>query len=473
MNKEKELTKNTLIITLGNICTKLVTFFLLPLYTTVLTTSEYGIVDLLNTLVGLLLPIVTFQAEQAIFRELIENRKKEEEKKIIISSGIFTVIIQVIIYLFIFFVISPLIDNDYKIFLATNVVAYIFNSLFLQIARGLGDNKSYAIGSFISASTTILFNIIFLICLDMKVRGLLLGTMLGQVIGTVYIFIYLKIYKYINIKKYKILYVKRMWKYSIPLIPNAISWWIFNASDRIIVSTFLGLSATGILSAASKFSSAYITIYNMFNIGWTESIAVHINDLDINSFFNKMFKIMSNFFSTLAIMIISFMPYIFPIMVNNNFNDAYNLIPILIISGLLNALVGLISVIYVAKKNTKKIAQTSVLAAILNIAIHIILINNLKLYAAVISTFLSFLVMLIYRLYDINKYYIKIKIEKQYLIKFIIALVLVATIYYINNKYLNIISVFFTLIFAYIINKKYLNFIFSFLKSKINGGKNE
>ena len=137
MSREKNLFKNTIIITIGKVCTQLITFLLLPLYTGVLSTSEYGIVDFLNTLVSLCLPIVTFQVEQALFRELIEVRDDEEKKKSIISSGVITVIFQCILFLILFAMIAPFINNDYKYFLATNVIAFIFSSLFLQIARGL------------------------------------------------------------------------------------------------------------------------------------------------------------------------------------------------------------------------------------------------------------------------------------------------------------------------------------------------
>ena len=99
MRREKILVKNTIILTIGKICTQLITFFLLPLYTGILSTEEYGIVDLLNTLVSLLLPIVTFQIEQALFRNLIEYREDEKNKKTIISTGVFSVFIQCIVYL--------------------------------------------------------------------------------------------------------------------------------------------------------------------------------------------------------------------------------------------------------------------------------------------------------------------------------------------------------------------------------------
>ena len=81
MNREKSLFKNTIIITIGKICTQLITFFLLPVYTGILTTAEYGVVDLLNTLVSFCLPIVTLQLEQSIFRELIEVRNDDIKTK--------------------------------------------------------------------------------------------------------------------------------------------------------------------------------------------------------------------------------------------------------------------------------------------------------------------------------------------------------------------------------------------------------
>ena len=196
MNREKNLAKNTIIITIGKVCTQLITFFLLPLYTGILSTEEYGIVDLLNTLVSLLLPIVTFQVEQAVFRELIEVRGKKDKESRIISSAVITVIFQCIVYLIIFALISPFINNNYKFFLATNVVANIFLSLLLQIARGFGNNKKYAFASFISALSTIVFNVLFLVVIKLGANGMLLGTMLGQIVATIYLFVSLKLYKY-------------------------------------------------------------------------------------------------------------------------------------------------------------------------------------------------------------------------------------------------------------------------------------
>lgn len=475
MSREKNLVKNTLIITIGKVCTQMITFFLLPLYTGILSTEEYGVVDLLNTLVSLMLPIVTFQVEQAVFRELIEVRNNNKEKTKIISTAIITVICQCILYLILFALISPFINNNYKIFLATNVITNIFLSLFQQVARGFGENKRYAISSFLSAFFVIVFNVLFLVVFKLGANGMLLGTMSGQLVAILYLFISLKLYNFIRIKEYKKDLIKKLWKYSIPLIPNAISWWVFNASDRVIVTALLGVDQNGILAASLKFSSVFITFYNIFNISWTESISVAINDKDIQTYFNKIFNVIINLFTAMAIGIISCIPFVFPIMINEKFADGFGLVPISIIASLFNVVVGLISVVYVAKKNTKAIANTSVVSAVVNIIVHLALIKFVGLYAAVISTFASFFVMSIYRMIDINKKYFNIKIEKKLILKFIPVLTIILILYYLRNPYLNVLSLLIAIAFAWNINKDSCNLLLGFFRKKFSRGskKNE
>lgn len=473
MGRGKNLIKNTAILTIGKICTQMITFFLLPLYTAILSTEEYGTVDLLNTLVSLLLPVVTFQVEQALFRNLIEVRNDEDRKKEVISTGIFSVIIQCLIYISIFAIISPLVHNEYKIFLATNVVAYIFSSLMQQIARGLGNNKQFAIGSFVSAIITIVTNVILLIPVKLGANGMLLGNMIGQIACAIYLYIILKLYKYCSFKEFKYNTLKKLWKYSVPLIPNAISWWIFNASDRIIVTMLLGIGQNGILSAAHKFSTVYITLYNIFNMSWTEMISVHIDDIDIQCFFNKMFNIMLRLFISMGIGIISCMPFIYPIMIDNKFASGYYQVPIMILGSIFNVVVGLISVIYVAKKNTKAIANTSVVSAIINIVVHLLLINFVGLYAATISTLTAYFIMSVYRLYDIKKKYFKIIIEKSIIIKSVLILIIVLPLYYLKNYVLCAIGLMLTIVYAWNLNKDSIDLIFDMLKNKLHLKKTE
>ena len=296
---------------------------------------------------------------------------------------------------------------------------------------------------------------------------MLLGTMIGQGITAIYLFFSLKLYRYVSLNYINKEIVKRLLKYSAPLIPNAISWWVFNASDRLIVTTLLGVEKNGILAASLKFSTVYITLYNVFNISWTESISVAIKDNDLNVYFNKMFNIIMRFFIALAVGIISIMPILYPIMINSRFNSGYGLVPISILGSLFNVVVGLISVIYVGKKNTKAIANTSVVSAIINIIVHLVLIKFIGLYAAIISTLTAFVIMSVYRIIDINKTYFKIELDKKMLCKTVFVVMVVVVLYYINNIFLNLMSILIAILFAWNLNKNSIKIIINMLKNKV------
>lgn len=103
MNRNKELIKNTVIIFIGKLCTQLLTFFLLPLYTAKLATGDYGVIDLIISYVQLLVPVITIQLEMAAFRFLIDARDDDLEKKKIITNIMYLVmgisVVFVVLYL--------------------------------------------------------------------------------------------------------------------------------------------------------------------------------------------------------------------------------------------------------------------------------------------------------------------------------------------------------------------------------------
>lgn len=455
MNRNKRLAKNTVIIAAGKIFTQFISFFLLPLYTSLLSTEEYGIVDLFNTYVMVLIPLTTFQIEQALFRFLIDVRSNEEEKKTLVSTVIIFIVIQCIIYFVLFLMIEKFIHNEYKYFLVANLVAYILCDTMLQLARGLGDNSAYALGGFITAVTTILFTILFVIIFKWGATGMFLAILIANLICFLFIFLKKKVYCYIHINGISITKLKVLLKYSLPLVPNSLSWWVLSASDRTVVSFFLGIAANGVLSVSHKFSSVYIMFFNIFNLTWMEAATIHIHDEDSEEFFSHIISIAFRLFSAVCFGIIACMPFVFPVLINEKFSAAYYQIPIFMLASLFNIVLALYSVVYVAKKLTREIAKTTIFAGIINIMICILLIEAIELYAASIAAVLSYGCMMIYRYFDIKKH-INIKFSKGIVLSTFLMLVFLFIAYYINNIMLNIIALLITTVYAIVINRGFL-----------------
>lgn len=466
MSKGKDLAKNTAIVSIGKICTQLITFFLLPVYTAVLSNEEYGVVDLLNTLTSLLLPIVTLQIEQGIFRYLIDCRENNEKQIKLITTIIRFMIIQSIACIVIFLCVSPFIHNEYKYFLIANLLMGIFSSLLLQICRGLGDNATYAIGSFITGAFTVVLNVIFIVAFRWGAYGMLGATAISNFICAVYIFLKRKIYKYIKPKQFDKKILKEIIKYSVPLIPNMISWWIVSASDRTIISAVIGIAQNGIYSAANKFSGVFTTLYSVFNLTWTESASININSEDRDEFFSKILDFVIRFFGCLCLGTIAVMPFAFNILINEKFAEAYYQIPILILGSVFNILVSFVGSIYVAKKLTKEIAKTSVISAVINIFVNIVLIKSIGLYAASISTVIAYALMFIYRWIDVKKY-VKFNVNKILMFALTIMYGITIFTYYLKNTMISVVVLVIVVVFAIITNLNSVSYLKQIVKDKI------
>jgi len=187
MSREKQLIKNTGILALGKLCTQFVSFFLLPLYTTFLSAKEFGIVDLINNYITLLIPIIFFQIDQGVFRFLIDARKNLIKKNEIISTSLITVTAQAICFSIIYLIACIFINIDYKYFLLLSMITSMYSNTLLQICRGLGDNISYSIGSLIAGIVTIILNIIFIVVLKIGAYGMLSATIIANFLCIIYI----------------------------------------------------------------------------------------------------------------------------------------------------------------------------------------------------------------------------------------------------------------------------------------------
>lgn len=455
MSRNKELAKNTAVLTFGKICTQCISFLLLPLYTAILAVEDYGVFDLMITYATLLLPLVNWQFDQGVFRFMLDCRGQKAKQSDIFSTIFVVNTIQSLVYTIILMIISVFAKFSYGPFLCAYVVLHVYTALLLQFVRGLGNNKVYAMASFISASTTIVFNVITLVVLHMELRGLFCATLLAQVCAIIYLAIMIKPWNYFSLKRISKEIFKSIGKYSLPLIPNNLAWWVVNVSDRTIVSLVLGVAINGIYTVANKFSNVFINFYNIFNLSWTETVSVHFQDEDRDCFLSETMTTLYKLFSCACLGIVACMPFIFPIMVNEKYADAYPQIIILMYAMLCRVVVGLYSCVYIALKESKKIAYTSIMAAVINISVHLLLIGKFGLYAASLSTLVAFGSMAIRRYFDINKT-MHMKISSSALVSSIVLAVFLTGTYYINNFIINIGMLLVIIIYSLIMNKDFI-----------------
>ena len=455
MDKKKQLAKNTLIIFFGRVSTQLISFFLLPLYTGYLATKEYGLVDLIQTYVTLLVPIITLELEMSIFRWLVDSRGKEKDTKKLISNNFIVLFISLSIFSILYIIVTSFINIPFRWLILVDIIICVLGGNFLQVARGFGKTLDFSISCILTGLTTVISNIILICHFGMGAKGMIISMALANFICGLYLFIRLKLYKLIDLRLKDTKLLKDMYKYSVPLVPNSISWWIVNVSDRTIISFILGSGANGLYAISNKFPTIISSLTGIFNLSWAESAALHINSSDRDEFFSDVFNTIMKLFTAMGVGMIACLPFIFPLLINTKYADAYNYIPYLVLGSVFNVAICLYSQVYLAKKLSKQVAITAIIGAIINILINIIFIKYIGLYAAAISTAISYFVMMLYRHIDIKKH-VNIKISKGFITNTIIIFSYSIFLYYQRDLYLNILNLVVVVLYAFLINKKFL-----------------
>lgn len=400
--RKKELITNTVILTFGMLCTKGVMFIMTPLFTRWLSRAEYGTFDILVNYITLFIPLITLDIGEAVFRLLIEDNEQRIKRIISIAAIVncFGLCVSVLVIKMIPLVFST--SGDLFDWFCIVLVAETIYTFFSMIMRGLKRLTAFTISSIIYVCTMVLTSVILVGILGMGLQGLLISYGIGYAVSSMYMGIVCHIRKYISIKCFDRNEFGQMLRYSLPLIPNAVGWWIINVSDRTIVTLFLGVESNAILAVTHKLPNLCQTLFSRFHLSWQQSAAESIKDKDKDSFFNDIFNRLIVTISSGAIILISF-NYIYFKLYSIEYFYGYYISPILTFSMVVYSITQFIGGIHNANMETKKNGATTIIGALINIIVHLALIKFVGLFAAVISTLIAYLIIFIARYKDVKK----------------------------------------------------------------------
>ena len=469
MSRERDIVKNSFIFTAGRVAAQFASFLLLPLYSSLLTPEDYGTADLINTLVFLILPFVGVQLDNALFRFTVDAREDPEKQKDLFSTQVVINLIQVAVYAAVFFAARPYITLKYKDFLLIDVVLLVFVNTLELFLRGLGHNIKYSTAVFITAVSGLVINLYLVAELRIGVTGLIVGSAASQFLTLLYLTGAVKPWEYFGFKRFSRSNAKKMFAYSLPFVPNQLAWWVIGISDRLVISGTLGVAANGIYSLANRFSSFYTTVSDSINLSWVESASLHINEKDRKEYFSGMLDSLFTLFFSACLVFMSLIPYAF-MLINKNYSDSYMQIPILLAAVFCQAVAGIYSSVLVAMKKTRSIAITSVLAAAVNLAVDLLLIDRIGIYAGSLSTFAAFFFLAAVRC-ALADSLVGIRPGIFRLIPFSFWAGAVLFCYYFRNPYANAVSFIVSVVLALILNRKTLLVILDLLKSKRRDSK--
>ena len=394
-NKYSKLAKNTVIFAIGNFGSKVLTFLIVPLYTYVLTTEEYGKIDLFTTTAGLILPLVTLSIQEAMLRFVMG---KEISSKVAINNcllvfvgGSFLSLLSYPIYHIVFG------NSDLFISFIVFLTLNSFTQIFSQYLRAIGNTIAFTINGILVTAVTLLSNVVLVLVLRWGMNGYIYSLILAQTISAVYIIYKAEIIKNISLIEVDYSILQDMLKYCIPLIPNSLMWWLMSGGDKYIIHYVLGDSANGLYSLAMKIPTLISTVYSLFHQAWQMSAIEESNESDEKSLYENVFKATTALLVFLVSGVVLCIKPLYLYIMGENFRTAWEYVPILSVGTIFSCYGSFFGVVYVSKKNTKQAFSTTLLGAIVNIAFNCILVFPMGLQGVAIGTCIGYLVVALIR----------------------------------------------------------------------------
>lgn len=400
--------KKFIVYFIGNIGSRIFSFLMVPLYTSLLLPSEFGIYDYWGTVVGLVATIVGMEVFRSSYTEMLRNKddKKKQKQTLMIaihflaSQWLIVGLIGLALFLFV---------PEYALFIAFIIALSITIEFFGSISRGTENNKIMASAGVVQTFTMLSATIVLLylkpLGLD-NVASLFLGQIIGMILTVVYYLIMLgrsSVFKELPWQFFSKSSYTKLLAFSLPLVPSSISWWIMNVSDRFIIINYLSEASNGIYAMAYKFPSLLMIINSILMLVWQDEAILTNEDENKGAYYSKQLK---RYTIVQLIALVCFtvgFKFIAPIMLQSSFIEAEQYVPILGFSVVFSGLASFYGSFYLSTGRTKGAFATSIYGAIVNVVVNLVFIQSFGLYAAAISTVLSFAVMVFIRVFEFKK----------------------------------------------------------------------
>lgn len=437
--KSKSLLDLFLIYGIGTISTRLINFVLIFVTTFYLNKEQVGQYDLILITLSLLTPLATLQLADSALRWLLEDSSVASLRKVVTNTAV--VLLGGLLLVGAILLIVNLFDPIP--FLSRIYVLILFQSIFLltqQCVRGQGDNKTYVVSGILYTLLYASFTLVSLAVLHLKVDGIVTANILAIILVNVFVLFRNKLYRYFSLAEFDLRFAKELLRYSVPLIPNSLSWWAISSLNRYLILVFIGIGANGIFAISYKIPTILLVFISIFNFSWQEKAITTHSQADKEAYYSVVLNKYIRVLFSIAILITAINKYLLQFIVSEEFHDSWRYTSILLFGVVFCSLSTFYGTIYLTEKRTDQLLFSSIFGGLITACSAYFLIPTFQLYGASFSIFLGYFALFVIRVVRLNRT-VHIQLHYGDFFLFIAVYLGLSIINYIDNLYLGIAGI--------------------------------
>ncbi|MCR5687543.1 MAG: oligosaccharide flippase family protein [Lachnospiraceae bacterium] len=387
------LAGNIALFSVSNFVSKILVFLLVPLYTDVLSTYEYGIADVMQVTLLLLVPALTFNMGEAALRFGIEEH---DMRGSILRTGLSYVLRADAIVVGLGIMGFAFTGEEVRRYILMFVILFAANSLFEYLVlyfQGCEDLPIVVTGSVMSTVIMIISNIIFLLVIKIGLIGYIASQIIAYACSAALMLVLGRKRGHVSGLKEDEDLKGRMLAYGTPLIAYSTGSWINNAADRYIVLALCGAAVNGVYGVAYKIPAILMVFQRVFAQAWQMSATKSYKDEKSSEFFTQMYRAYNCFMVIGCAVLILLCEPLAAFLFRKDFFGAWVYVPPLLISVIFGALTGFLGSICLAFKDPRAMGAATSAGAVLNVALNLALIPNFGAMGAAAATAASYALM--------------------------------------------------------------------------------
>ena len=402
-----KLFSDTVILAIGTFGSKLLVFLLMPLYTALMSPSQYGTAELITGTANLIMPFACVGITSGIFRFAAE---KGTDREGVFSSGMVllgaglcgTVLLGAV---------ALCIGAAWRteiLLVVLYVLAADLQAVCAQYVRAVDRTRLFAVQGILNTLVTVGFNILFLMAFDLGVTGYVLSTVVGNLLTTAFLVVSAKLWRVFRLSRVSRTAMRELFRFSLPMVPTTICWLITDLSDRYLVSWFCGEAVNGVYSAAYKIPTIVNLVSGIFMQAWQFSAVVQSADgEECSRFYSQVFR---GFLSVIFIGsggLILLSPWLCRLLLNSAYHEAWRYMPTLLCSAALESVVSFLASVYMVRKKSMHSFLTAVAGTGLNLLLNFLFIPRSGTFGgalgAAIATLIGYAAVWVLRMADVPR----------------------------------------------------------------------
>lgn len=402
-----KLFSDTVILAIGTFGSKLLVFLLMPLYTALLSPSQYGTAELITGTANLIMPFACVGITNGIFRFAAE---KGTDREGVFSSGMVllgaglcgTVLLGAV---------ALCIGAAWRseiLLVVLYVLAADLQAVCAQYVRAVDRTRLFAVQGILNTLVTVGFNILFLMAFDLGVTGYVLSTVVGNLLTTAFLVVSAGLWRVFRLSRVSRTAMRELFRFSLPMVPTTICWLITDLSDRYLVSWFCGEAVNGVYSAAYKIPTIVNLVSGIFMQAWQFSAVVQSTDgEECSRFYSQVFR---GFLSVIFIGsggLILLSPWLCRLLLNSAYHEAWRYMPTLLCAAALESVVSFLASVYMVRKKSMHSFLTAVAGTGLNLLLNFLFIQRTGTFGgalgAAIATLIGYAAVWVLRMADVPR----------------------------------------------------------------------